>query len=347
MRNKNGVRHYFAEGLTTRGYISLLPNMMPTWKRVYVLLGGPGTGKSTMIKIIGLELLDRGYEIDFLRSVRDPDSMAGFIMPRMGLAVLDAMEVSPLRWQAPGVVEKFTDFSMFCDEVKLERERSSILEMEKALQELQMTLEDELAAELGSLLGSRSTKPLKDKGNSSWILGNSAQLKVKKENTGPWPLAENALKLLQKSVVNPFFLHGLTPDGWLNLAPHFLADFDQIRLEGDDTLDALDWVLREAQQLGQLIEIVLHPLNPDDVIGITFPERHLAIWQGNPENLEDQGLARPLSKTLKDTLSSWHAYRAQLKGIYMDAVNFDQVDTYRETVLNQILCDLNSKGCKT
>lgn len=343
MRNKNGVRHYFAEGLTTRGYISLLPNMMPSWKRGYVLLGGPGTGKSTMIKIIGLELLDRGYEIDFLRSVRDPDSMAGFIMPRMGLAVIDAMEVSPLRWQAPGVVEKFTDFSMFCDEVKLERQRSSILEMEKALQELQTTLEDELASELGALLSSRTVKPSREKGNVSWVLGNAAQLKVKKENTGPWPLAENALKLLQKSVVNPFFLHGLTPDGWLNLAPHFLADFDQIRLEGEDTLDALDWVLREAQQLGQLIEIVLHPLNPDEVIGIVFPERHLAIWQGNPEKLEDQGLARPLSKTLKDTLSSWHAYRAQLKGIYMEAVNFDQVDTHRESVLNQILGDLNNK----
>lgn len=343
MRNKNGVRHYFAEGLTTRGYISLLPNMMPGWKRVYVLLGGPGTGKSTMIKIIGLELLDRGYEIDFLRSVRDPDSMAGFIMPRMGLAVIDAMEVSPLRWQAPGVVEKFTDFSMFCDEVKLERQRSSILEMEKALQDLQTTLEDELASELGALLSSRTLKPSREKGNVSWVLGNAAQLKVKKENTGPWPLAENALKLLQKSVVNPFFLHGLTPDGWLNLAPHFLADFDQIRLEGEDTLDALDWVLREAQQLGQLIEIVLHPLNPDEVIGIVFPERHLAIWQGNPEKLEDQGLARPLSKALKDTLSSWHAYRAQLKGIYMEAVNFDQVDTHRESVLNQILGDLNSK----
>ena len=343
MRNKNGVRHYFAEGLTTRGYISLLPNMMPGWKRVYVLLGGPGTGKSTMIKIIGLELLDRGYEIDFLRSVRDPDSMAGFIMPRMGLAVIDAMEVSPLRWQAPGVVEKFTDFSMFCDEVKLERQRSSILEMEKALQDLQTTLEDELASELGALLSSRTLKPSREKGNVSWVLGNAAQLKVKKENTGPWPLAENALKLLQKSVVNPFFLHGLTPDGWLNLAPHFLADFDQIRLEGEDTLDALDWVLREAQQLGQLIEIVLHPLNPDEVIGIVFPERHLAIWQGNPEKLEDQGLARSLSKALKDTLSSWHAYRAQLKGIYMEAVNFDQVDTHRESVLNQILGDLNSK----
>ncbi len=344
MRNKTGVRHYFAEGLTTRGYISLLPNMMPSWQRAYVLLGGPGTGKSTLIKVIGLELLDRGYDIDFLRSVRDPDSMAGFIMPRMGLAMLDALEVSPLRWRAPGVVEKFIDFNKICNEIKLEKQRSSIIEIESRLQELQMAIEEDLASELMSLIEARTTKQPMEKGNIPWILRNSAKLKVKKEFTGPWPLAENALKLLQKSVISPFFLHGLTTEGWLNLAPHFLTDFDQIRLEGDETLDALDWVLREAQQLGQLIEIVLHPLNPDEVIGIVFPERHLAIWQGNPENLKDQGLERPLGATLKETLESWQTNRTQLKGIYMDAVNFDQVDSYRETVLNQILCDLHIKS---
>ena len=340
--NKTGVRHYFPEGLTTRGYISLLPNMMPSWKRAYVLLGGPGTGKSTLIKVIGMELLDRGYDIDFLRSVRDPDSIAGLIIPRMGLAMLDAMEVSPLRWRAPGVVEKFIDFRMFCDEHKLEKQRSPILKIENQIQELQITLEDELATELGSLIGNRAHKPNIKKEDISWILGNSSHLKVKKEQTGPWPLAENALKMLQKSVINPYFLLGLTTEGWLNLAPHFLKDFDQIRLEGDETLDALDWVLREAQQLGQLIEIVLHPLNPDEVIGIVFPERHLAIWQGNPENLGDQGLERPFSQKLIETLASWQTQRSQLKALYMDAVNFDRLDGYRETLLNQILCDLQT-----
>jgi len=343
MRNKTGVRHYFAEGMTTRGYISLLPNMMPSWQRVYVLLGGPGTGKSTLIKFIGLELLDLGYDVDFFRSVRDPESMAGFIMPKMGLAMLDAMEVSPLRWRAPGVVEKFIDFSTFCDETKLEKQRSEIYKIENRLQELQITLEEELAAELGSLIGNRALKQNMEKEDISWILGNSARVKVKKEHTGPWPLAENALKILQKSVIVPYFLHGLTVDGWLNLAPHFLTDFDQIRLEGDETLDALDWVLREAQQLGQMIEIILHPLNPDEVIGIVFPERHLAIWQGNPENLGDQGLDRPFSETLKETLIAWQKHQFQLKGIYMDAINFDQLDGYRETVLNNILCDLQKK----
>jgi hypothetical protein len=211
-------------------------------------------------------------------------------MPQMEMAMLDAMKISPLRWRAPGAVEKFIDFNMFCDELKLEKQRAQILKIENLLQELKTTLEEELTSELGTWIGKKGTKRHLGKEDLSCILRNSACVKVKKEQIGPWPLAENALRLLQKSVVIPYFLHGLTAEGWINLAPHFLTDYDQIRLEGDETLDALDWVLREAQQLGQMIEIILHPLNPDEVIGIVFPERHLAIWQGNPENLKDQGL---------------------------------------------------------
>lgn len=343
MRNKTGVRHYFAEGITTRGYISLLPNMMPSWQRVYVLLGGPGTGKSTFIKVIGFELLERGYGIDFLRSVRDPDSMAGFFMPQLEMAMLDAMKISPLRWRAPGAVEKFIDFNNFCDQPKLEKQRAQILKIENLLQELKTTLEEELISEFGSWIGKKVLQRHLGREDFSCILRNSACVKVKKEQIGPWPLVENALKLLQKSVVRPYFLHGLTVEGWLNLAPHFLMDFDQIRLEGEETLDALDWVLREAQQLGQIIEIILHPLNPDEVIGIVFPERHLAIWQGSPENLKDQGLDQPFSEKITETLRSWQKHSSQLKGIYMDTVNFEQLDHYRESLLNQILSDLETR----
>ena len=342
MGNKTGVRHYFAEGITMRGYISLLPNMMPGWQRAYVLLGGLGTGKSTLIKVIGLELLDRGYEIDFIRSARDPDSMAGFIVARAGLAMLDVMEISPLHWRAPGIVEKFIDFNLFCDELKLEKQRVHILKLEEQMQTLQQNLEEELAVEMNSLIVRRAAKP-RNNDDLSWILGSFAHLKVKKEQSGPWPLAENAVKLLQKSIINPYFLHGLTSEGWLNLAPHFLMDFDQIRLEGDETLDALDWVLREAQQLGQVIEIILHPLNPDEVIGIVFPERHLAIWQGNPENLGDQGLERPFGEKLIETLSAWQTQRAQLKAFYTETVNFEQLDSQREVILNKVLADLKFK----
>lgn len=339
MGSKASVRHYFAEGLTLRGYISLLPSRWPTWERAYILLGGPGTGKSTLIKTVGLELLDRGYELDFLRSAHDPDAMAGFILPRQGLAMLDAMKVSPLRWHAPGIVERFVDFLPCLDTDRVERQRGEIMALQEGLEQAQTQIEEGMLLEFGHWL--------RDKPARFHRAVNVPGLEEKtiplQDNPAPWPLAAKILAKLQKSTLHPCFLQGLTSEGWLNLAPYFLGDSDQIRLEGEETLDALNWLLREVQHLGQMVEIVLHPLDPDQIIGIVFPERHLALWQGNPECLSDQGLKETMGLPLKDALAARARIRTQLKAIYTETVDFGKVDRIREQVLNEILREVEAQ----
>lgn len=339
MVQKPGARHYFAEGVTSRGYISLLPDMMSEWERTYVLMGGPGTGKSTMIKMIGLELLDRGYDVDFMRSARDPDSMAGFSIRRSNLAMLDLYEVAPLKWRAPGIVERFVDFTPLCDLRKLEYHRSQIIELEDIEKRLQKEIGIHLAEEFGEKVRGKSPA-FEDKQRGSWLLNVYPSTDLNEGGEEPWNKAQGALRKLQKSKVTPFFLHGLDCEGWLNLAPHYLNDFDQIRLDGKDTSDAMDWILSEAEQLGQIIDMVLHPLYPEKVIGIVFPQRNLAIWQGGPEELKDQGLDHPFSEDLKDALIHFQNSRELLKSMYMDVIDFSRVDLLRNEMLNQILRDL-------
>ncbi|MDD2233669.1 MAG: hypothetical protein PHV03_01965 [Desulfitobacteriaceae bacterium] len=342
MGNKAGVRHYFAEGLTSKGYISLLPNIVSGCRRIYMLLGGPGTGKSTVIKVLGLEMLERGYEVDFLRSANEPDSLAGFIIREAAFVILNVQEISPLRMRAPGVIENFSDFTIFCDEHKLLQLRTKILNVEQELSVLQTHLNEILVSVEGyskkiyaNNLNESEDTSIVNCGSKRWVAKGQA---------APWPLVEHALEKLQKSVIVPCFLHGLTTEGWLNLAPHYLSDFDQIRLEGKETTEALNWVLRETQQLGQIVELVLHPLNPDDIIGIVFPQRNLAIWQGNPKNLHDQGLDQVFNTSLKETLVAWHKRKSLLKSYYMETVNFTQVDEFRGEFLNRLLRDLDIFG---
>jgi hypothetical protein len=339
MGNKAGVRHYFAEGLTSKGYISLLSNIVSGCQRIYILLGGPGTGKSTAIKMLGLEMLERGYEVDFLRSANEPDTIAGFIIREAAFVVLNAQEIFPMRWRAPGVTENFFDFSTFCDEQKLLKLRKKILSAEQQLSVLQVHL-DEILASIGRQWEKNSANNLNDCEDSSTV-NCGIKRWLSEDLVAPWPLVQHALEQLQKSVTVPCFLHGLTPEGWLNLAPHYLSDFDQIRLEGKETAEALNWVLREAQQLGQIMEIVLHPLNPDNIIGIVFPQRNLAIWQGNPEKLHDQGLDQTFNATLIETLADRHKQRSLLKSYYSETVNYTQVDQFRGELLNRLLRDLD------
>jgi hypothetical protein len=341
MGNKPGVRHYFAEGITNRGYISLLPNMMSEWERTYVLMGGPGTGKSTLIKLIGLDLLDRGNEIDFLRSARDPDSIAGMLIRRANIAILDAYEIAPQRWRAPGVVERFIDFSAYCDLRKLDTQRQSILDLERQINQLEQQMGEILAEEFGEKI---REKPYLNFENGEvgkpWIRTLSAS-GIFKEAQGPWPKAQDALRKLQKSAVNSFFLHGMDCEGWLNLAPNYLMEYDQIRLDGAETSEAMDWVLREAGQLGQVIDIVLHPLYPDEIIGIVFPERKLAIWQGAPDHLEDQGLICRFDEKLKEVLVKTQNARDRIKSIYMDVIDFEQVDKLKVELVHSIIREID------
>lgn len=339
MGSKASVRHYFAEGLTLRGYISLLPSRRPAWERIYVLLGGPGTGKSTLIKTLGLELLDRGYELDFLRSAQDPDAMAGFILQRYGLAMLDAQKISPLRWHAPGLVEYFIDFSPFVDRDCLRRRRGEIITLHESLEQAQAQIEEGMLLEFGDWL---REKPARFR-RTVTVPGLQEKSVPLKDHPSPWPLAAKALAKLQRSSLHPCFLQGLTSEGWLNLAPYFLGDCDQIRLEGEETLDALNWLLREVQHLGQVVEIVLHPLDPDEIIGIVFPERNLALWQGNPERLTDQGLKGTIGQALKEALSERARIQTLLKAVYTETVDFAEIDKLREQVLNEILRELDAE----
>lgn len=117
-------------------------------------------------------------------------------------------------------------------------------------------------------------------------------------------------------------------------------DYDQIRFSGEEAYEAMEWVLKESESLGQVIDIVLHPLYPDEILGIVFSERNLVIWQGDPECLGDQGLGRPFSHDLKEALLTTQSFRDQLKKMYTETVDFDQVDGIRVDLINSILRDM-------
>lgn len=333
-------RHYFAEGITNRGYISLLPHMMLEWDKAYILMGGPGTGKSTLIKMIGLDIADRGYEVDFMRSAWDPDSIAGILMRKLNWAILDNYEVAPSRWRAPGLMEEMIDFASFCNKEKLEEKREEILEITERIAKGQR--------QIGEILATDFSEPLREKSNSSYLkeeekpwlpkLHATDLFKNKKDS---WSKAQDALKKIQKSIIRSYFLHGLGTEGWVNLAPSFLQECDQIRIEGEEAHEAMEWILQEAESLGQVIDIVLHPIYPDETLGIVLPERNLAIWQGDPACLKEQGLDKVYSISLKEALYQTKEAREHLKALYTETVDFDKVDALRADLLNCILRNLD------
>ena len=75
-------RYYFPGGNTPEGFVSYYRDIMPQSEaaRIFCIKGGPGTGKSTLMKQIGEHYIDEGMDVDLLKCSSDPASLDGIVI---------------------------------------------------------------------------------------------------------------------------------------------------------------------------------------------------------------------------------------------------------------------------
>ncbi|MGF7186804.1 Mrp family chromosome partitioning ATPase [Desulfitispora alkaliphila] len=89
MTRKGNITRFFPGSNTRHGFYSFYDSVLANLDRVFVLKGGPGTGKSTLVKRIGLVLADRGYDIEYLCCSSDTGSLDGVIVPELKVGIVD------------------------------------------------------------------------------------------------------------------------------------------------------------------------------------------------------------------------------------------------------------------
>ncbi len=86
---KNRIEYVFTSGYTAQGYYSYLPTLLNQLKRIILLQGTPGSGRSTFIKKIGLNLAERRYQVQFWPSPLDASYMEGVYLPQLETAIIN------------------------------------------------------------------------------------------------------------------------------------------------------------------------------------------------------------------------------------------------------------------
>ena len=106
MATRHGwVRHLFASGNTGHGFQSFFDDVAwPEPRRVFVLKGGPGTGKSAVIRLVAEGLMERGVGVELFHCPSDPASLDGVNAPDLGLAVVDGTPPHAVEPPLPGLV---------------------------------------------------------------------------------------------------------------------------------------------------------------------------------------------------------------------------------------------------
>lgn len=90
MAKKGSVKKVFPGGNTAKGFYSYYDNIIGMdATRLFIIKGGPGVGKSSFMKKIANEMLERGYDIEFHQCSSDNNSVDGIVIPALKIAMID------------------------------------------------------------------------------------------------------------------------------------------------------------------------------------------------------------------------------------------------------------------
>ena len=87
----NAKIQYFLGANAPSGFYSLYSELLPpeTARRIYILKGGPGCGKSTLMRQVGARMEEEGLTPEYILCSGDPDSLDALILPTLGAAIVD------------------------------------------------------------------------------------------------------------------------------------------------------------------------------------------------------------------------------------------------------------------
>ena len=108
---------YYLGANAPTGFYSLYDQMLePERARdIRILKGGPGCGKSTLMKQVGGAMEERGYAVEYIRCSGDPDSLDAVVIPALGAAVVDGTAPHVVEPRFPGLVESYADLGACYD----------------------------------------------------------------------------------------------------------------------------------------------------------------------------------------------------------------------------------------
>ncbi len=210
---------YFMGANSPEGFYSLFDEIYNPYQniRAFIIKGGAGTGKSTVMKKVAAEGEKRGLRVEYIHCSSDPGSLDGVRIEEKGVCLIDGTAPHIIEPKFPGVVENIIDTGAFWDSDGL-RSRSEVIR--------RLTVEN-------SLYHRRSTKYLSAAGALSHDCRRQLEAYVKREKIDGYIQRLISKEASGKKSSLPgrklrIFAGGITPEGELFFDCTFRALADRI-----------------------------------------------------------------------------------------------------------------------
>ena len=82
---------YFLGANSPSGFYSLYHELLPAEqaRSIYILQGGPGCGKSTLMRRVAALAEEAGETVEYILCSGDPDSLDAIVLPQKQIALVD------------------------------------------------------------------------------------------------------------------------------------------------------------------------------------------------------------------------------------------------------------------
>ena len=126
---KGSVKTVFPGNNSAEGFFSFYESGLGAMDHIYILKGGPGTGKSSFIRHLGEAFRDRGFDIELWQCSSDNDSLDGVLIPAYKTAVVDGTAPHTLDPVYPGAKEEILNLGEYWKNNALRKEKDAIVSL--------------------------------------------------------------------------------------------------------------------------------------------------------------------------------------------------------------------------
>jgi hypothetical protein len=352
VNNRGKVRYVFASSHTSQGFYTFIPELMEGLSKAYVLKGPPGSGKSSLIRLIGDVMSQQGYDVEFWVSAQDPVSPDGVYIPQLNGAVINGSLPRPIDPKYPGVRELIINLSEFWDQAIVDQNQREIID--------RVDQADRCWSQLYRIL--KEASRVKEEIRKS----NAAHLNVKK--IGELILQLSSEIMDSRCGEKHYFAGIITEDGLVDYINEISAECTKRYIfkgpSGSGKSTVICELARDARQKGYFLEYYHCGLEVDYLVMIIIRNLQLALIESGHvevalrpgdtvvdmtrymDDYDDERMAMQNSEAVRhfealllqaqQDLEQGQQATRKIKKIYASAMDFERLDSKRQEIAQEI-----------
>ena len=337
--------HYFAGANTARGFVSRFENILPESQRRRMLFikGGPGVGKSTLMKRVVEAAQEEGKKVICFHCSSDPDSLDGVALPEVGMGLMDGTAPHSYDPVIPGARDVLISLGDHLDEKALAPHAGEINAIQREISARFRRCYRYLAA--AEQVTSAPEAAQEDEAKIDQLAEDWARTLPLRGGMGS---------------ITELFASAYTPRGLLNV-----TDFEQMERRvtvevpfGAHATGLMRRIARKAAGRGLDVVALLDPLTPENVAHVLIPAHGVAFctaarmseegeWLtadavfrvqsgGEREMSFDRNASELLCQRAVEQLTAAHALHDDLEKFYIRNMDFEGWEKKLEQVMGYL-----------